>query len=171
MAASQLDRQRRFAAMQEMAVRMSQDLKNPLGGLALYASILNRELKDDPDNERVTSQMISAVHTMDHLLDNYVTFASLPEPRYGKVNVKEWLGQTVDQLRLLDAADGIDISCDYRHHGEYILGDPELLRQLSLNIGINALESMEAGQEMKLRTRTHSATEQFITVRIWPCSW
>ncbi len=160
MIASQHDRQRRFAAMQDMAVRMSQDLKNPLGSLALYASILNRELKDDPDNERVTSQMISAVHTMDHLLDNYVTFASLPEPRYAKVNVRRWLEQTVDQLQLLDAAEDINISCDYRHLVEDIFGDPDLLRQLSLNIGINALESMVAGQELKLRTRIHTATEE-----------
>ncbi|MDH5297789.1 MAG: PAS domain-containing protein, partial [Desulfobulbaceae bacterium] len=90
LAEAQFDRQRRFNAMQEMAVCMSQELKNPLGSLELYASLLNREMSGDPDNQRLTGRMLSAIHTMDHLLNNYVTFASLPEPRLGPVDIRQW---------------------------------------------------------------------------------
>jgi signal transduction histidine kinase len=74
---ARLSRQQRFAAMQELAVHMSQELKNPLGSLELYASVLKRELEGEPENQRLAVQMRQAVRTMDHLLDNYTPFLNL----------------------------------------------------------------------------------------------
>ena len=146
LAEAQFDRQRRFDAMQEMAASMSQELKNPLGSLELFASMLNRELHDDPDNQRITARMISAIHTMDHLLNNYVTFASLPEPQLGRVNVRQWLDGAVEQVRQLDKADKVVFSCCYAHGPEEIVGDEVLLRQLLFNLLLNGVESMENGE-------------------------
>ena len=168
LAEAQFDRQRRFDAMQEMAVNMSQELKNPLGSLELFASMLNRELRDDPDNQRITTRMISAIHTMDHLLNNYVTFASLPEPQLGLVNVRHWLDGAVDQVRELDKAAKVVFSCRYAHQQEEIVGDEALLRQLLFNLLLNSVESMEEG-EVTVTTRTLPAEEgnpPFLEVRV-----
>lgn len=161
MVATQIDRQKRLAAMQEMAVSMTQELKNPLGSLELYASILKREVSDDPDNERVTEQMIRAVHTMNYLLDNYVTFSSLPEPRFAPVNISDWLEEATNQLQLLDSGKEISFVSRYNHNVEEVLGDAELLRQLALNIGLNAIEAMEYSGEIVIKTRTISSSEDY----------
>lgn len=169
LAEAQLDRQRRFGAMQEMAVRMSQELKNPLGGLELFASLLNRELSDDPDNQRITARMLGAIHTMDHLLNNYVTFASLPKPQLGWVHVREWLEDAVAQVRQLDKAGGAVFSCQYAHEREMIVGDGELLRQLVSNLLVNAVESMAGAGEVTLASRSLAREEgrpAFLEVRV-----
>ncbi|MDA8165068.1 MAG: ATP-binding protein [Desulfobacteraceae bacterium] len=149
-----LERQKRYAAMEEMAVHMTQELKNPLGSLELSASILKRELREDPDNERLAGQMLRAIRTMDHLLDNYVTFSSLPAPVPARIDVRAWLERTA--ARLEEAAREKGISCvrRYGHQRETIVGDPELLHQLSLNLGLNGLESMTAGGELRIETGT-----------------
>ncbi len=169
LAEAQFDRQRRFEAMQEMAVCMSQELKNPLGSLELYASILHRELRDDPDNQRITSRMSSAIHAMDHLLDNYVTFASLPRPQPGQVNVRQWLDGAVAQVSQLDRASGVVFSCHYHHRGEAIVGDPDLLRQLVFNLLVNAIESIRGGGEVTVSSRDLAAEAgrpAFLEVRV-----
>ena len=169
LAEARLDRQRRFGAMQEMAVCMSQELKNPLGSLELYASILHRELRDDPDNQRITSRMSSAIHAMDHLLDNYVTFASLPRPQPGQVNVRQWLDGAVAQVSQLDRASGVVFSCHYHHRGEAIVGDPDLLRQLVFNLLVNAIESIRGGGEVTVSSRDLAAEAgrpAFLEVRV-----
>ena len=158
LAEAQFDRQRRFEAMQEMAVCMSQELKNPLGSLELFASMLNRELRDDPDNQRITARMISAIHAMDHLLNNYVTFASLPEPRLGPVAVRRLLDGAVEQVRQLDKAANVVFSCHYAHDREEIVGDETLLRQLLFNLLLNGVESMQGG-EVRLASRSLPAEE------------
>ncbi|MDH3359370.1 MAG: ATP-binding protein [Desulfobulbaceae bacterium] len=168
LAEAQIDRQRRFDAMQEMAANMSQELKNPLGSLELFASILNRELRDDPDNQRITGRMISAIHTMDHLLNNYVTFASLPEPQLGRVHIQRWLDETVEQVRQLDKADKVVFSCSYEHAQEEIVGDEELLRQLLFNLLLNGVESMKEG-EVKVTSRSLPAEDgnpPFLEVKV-----
>jgi signal transduction histidine kinase len=157
---ARLARQKRYAAMQEMAVHMSQELKNPLGGLELSASILKRELEDDPGNKRLVGQMLRAIRTMDHLLDNYVTFSFLPAPVPVEINVRQWLEETA--VKLEELAKGKKISCirRYGHQGETIIGDEELLRQLSLNLGLNAIESMAYGGELRIETGTRPATRE-----------
>ncbi|MDH3393551.1 MAG: ATP-binding protein [Desulfobulbaceae bacterium] len=159
LAEAQFDRQRRFDAMQEMAVCMSQELKNPLGSLELFASMLNRELSDDPDNQRITGRMINAIHTMDHLLNNYVTFASLPEPHWGRVDVRRWLDSAVEQVRQLDKADKVVFSCHYAHGREAIAGDEQLLRQLLFNLLLNSVESMDTGGEVTVSSRSLPAED------------
>lgn len=150
---TRVDRKMRFDAMQDMAINMSQELKNPLGSLELYASILKRELEGDSANERITAQMLLAIRTMDHLLDNYVTFTCLPEPRFSAVHVDRWMEDICRQLQDLTVDGNIEILQNFRHHVETVPGDRELLRQLCFNIGINALESMKDGGCLRIQTR------------------
>lgn len=154
----QIDRRKRFTAMKDMAAHMSQELKNPLGSLELYASMLKRELRHDPDNERITIQMTRAVRTMDHLLNNYVAFASLPAPHFGRLAVREWLDETVAQLCLLDKGGHVFI-VDYKHEDDLLAGDADLLLLLSINIGMNAMESMKESGEIRIETRTLPISE------------
>ena len=140
-----LDRSKRFAAMQDMAEAMSQELKNPLGSLELYASILKRELADNPDNERLASRMLSAVHTMHHLLDNFVTFSGFPLPRMQKLDMVAVVNKSMETLREMAGEHGILLESRIEARQVHLFGDQDLLGQLLLNLGLNAIESMPAG--------------------------
>lgn len=155
-----LHRRRRFAAMQEMAEAMSQELKNPLGSLELYASILRRELACDPDNERIASRMLGAVRTMNHLLDNFVTFSSLPGPEMQAVDLAEVLGRSMQTLGEIAGGYGIVIDNGAGPESLPVVGDPALLEQLFLNIGMNAVESMEEGGTFVLAVKMVPASRE-----------
>lgn len=140
-----VDRSRRFAAMRDMAEAMSQELKNPLGSLELYASILKRELAEDPDNERIASRMLGAVRTMHHLLDNFVTFSGAPQPRMEELHLAKALANSLETLRELAEERGIFMETRMEAGQAKIIGDQALLGQMVLNLGLNAVESMSAG--------------------------
>jgi len=150
---AQQDRSKRFSGMQEMAAAMSQELKNPLGSLELYASILKRELYDDPDNERVTTQMLGAVRTMNHLLDNFATFAALPRPEMAEVDLDGLLRKCLGILREVGSEHEVFFQSRFAHQGITLIGDAQLLEQLFLNLGMNAVESMKQGGEVLWATR------------------
>jgi PAS domain S-box-containing protein len=157
---ARLSRQQRFAAMQELAAHMSQELKNPLGSMELYASVLKRELAGEPENERLAVQMLQAVRTMDHLLDNHTTFLNLPAPSFSSIDVSGWLEETAGKLDLLAQERGMTICRQYRHILSHVEGDGDLLQQLSLNLGLNALESMKTGGELQIDTGARAATAE-----------
>jgi len=149
-----LDRSKRFAAMQEMAEAMSQELKNPLGSLELYASILKRELAGDPDNERVAARMLGAVRTMHHLLDNFVTFSGFPLPRMMALDMVAVLKKSMEALREMAGEHGILLESRIEQEEAFLLGDQTLLGQLLLNLGLNAIESMPVGGSFSLGLKT-----------------
>lgn len=155
-----LDRGRRFAAMQEMAEAMSQELKNPLGSLELYASLLKRELAGDPDNEGIASRMLGAVRAMSHLLDNFVTFSSLPVPEMQALDLVGVLEKSMRTLREIAGGHGIFIENDAGREPLPVVGDPALLEQLFLNVGMNAVESMGEGGTFSLTTRMVPASRE-----------
>ncbi|MBA3003024.1 MAG: PAS domain-containing protein [Desulfurivibrio sp.] len=149
-----LDRRKRFAAMQVMAEAMSQELKNPLGSLELYASILKRELVGDPDNERVATRMLGAVRTMHHLLDNFVTFSGFPLPRMMELDMVAVLKKSMEALREMAGEHGILLESRIEQEEVILLGDQTLLGQLLLNLGLNAIESMPVGGSFSLGLKT-----------------
>ncbi len=154
---SQVERQKRFVAMQELALNLSQELRNPLGSLELYTSLLRRDLEHDPDSARVLEQMTQAVRTMDHLLGNYVTLANLPRPCYAPVAVRGWLEDAAAKLRVLAGEGGCEVRCRFAHTGETIPGDAVLLRQLAMNLGLNGLEAMDQNGVLDIATRERPA--------------
>ena len=147
------DRSKRFAAMQEMAEAMGQELKNPLGSLELYASILKRELAGDPDNERVAGRMLGAVRTMHHLLDNFMTFSRFPLPRMTELDMVAVLGKSMETLREMAGEHGILMESRIEAEQAFLFGDQALLAQLLLNLGLNAIESMPVGGTISLNLR------------------
>jgi signal transduction histidine kinase len=127
-----------------------------LGSLELSASVLKRELEGEPGNERLAAQMLRAVRTMDHLLDNYTTFVNLPAPSFSRIDIRQWLEETTSKLELLVQDEGIAFQRHYRHIDNFMEGDPDLLQQLSLNLGLNGLESMSTGGELRIETGTRA---------------
>ncbi len=148
---SHLDRQKRFGGMQEMAAAMSQELKNPLGSLELYASILKRELAGDPDNERVANQMLGAVRTMDCLIDNFVAMSRLPQPQKTFFTISELFNDAATVLNdLAQKTSGMKLTIKNGCKETEFFADPALLKQLLVNLGVNGMESMASGGEVIL---------------------
>ena len=144
MVEAQLDRRKRFAAIQDLAVSLSQELRNPLGGLELYASMLRRELGDDPDYQRITTRMLAAIGTINHLLDNALIFATQPRPEKRPLAIEPLLNKVLGSLAPLAEAGGIKLASHFAHEQRELVADPGLLEQMLLNLGVNAIESMNA---------------------------
>src|SRR3954452_16753182 len=49
----EIERKNRLAALGEMAAGMAHEIRNPLGGIQLYASMLSKDLHDRPDSAAV----------------------------------------------------------------------------------------------------------------------
>lgn len=152
-----LDRRKRLAGIQDMTVSLSQELRNPLGGLELYASMLRRDLGDDPDYQRLTTRMLAAIGTINHLLDNALTFASQPRPEKERFAVDPWLERVLAALAPQGEAAGVRFVPRWEHSNSVLNGDPGLLEQMMFNLGLNALESMAGPGEIELATRTLAA--------------
>ncbi|MDR2400206.1 MAG: two-component sensor histidine kinase [Deferribacteraceae bacterium] len=60
--------------MGEMAANIAHEIRNPLGSIELFASLLERDLKNNPSAVKMTSNIVQAVRTMNGIISNTLLF-------------------------------------------------------------------------------------------------
>src|SRR3984957_4658128 len=64
----QLERRKRLAALGEMAAGMAHEIRNPLGGIELYASMLARDVAELPTSLQLVNKISSGVKRLEMLV-------------------------------------------------------------------------------------------------------
>jgi signal transduction histidine kinase len=146
-----LQRQHRFVAMGEMVGRIAHEIRNPLGSIELFASMLRRDLQDSPSSLTYAEQISQAVHGLDRLLSNLLIYTQ-PER-----SARGW--QTVETL-VLDALTlaahaitktPVDIRLDLDPRIPAIWCNEGQFKQVVLNLILNAIQAMPAGGILTLK--------------------
>jgi signal transduction histidine kinase len=159
-----MERTRRLAAMGEMAAKIAHEIRNPLGSMAILATILERELTHDSEKRKLAEHITKGVKTLDNLLSNMLLFASAPGARLKQVELREVIEES---LLLTKGHEKKGVSIKGWYEGRtVIMADPGQLRQLFLNIFLNSLDAMEDGGNLTIRTRLDEEMTDFIRIEI-----
>lgn len=141
-----MERTRRLAAMGEMAAKIAHEIRNPLGSIAIFASILERDLSDDPERKKLATHITKGVKTLDNLLSNMLLFASSPAARLKAVDLKAVMDESL-LLAKGHEKKGFTIKTDFKG-SSMLMADQGLLKQLFLNLFLNAFDAMDEGGEL-----------------------
>src|ERR1044072_2978511 len=69
-----LERKNRLAALGEMAAGMAHEIRNPLGGIQLYASIFAKDVADRQESIRVVQKTAGGVNRREALVGQVLQF-------------------------------------------------------------------------------------------------
>ena len=166
------ERNRRLAAVGEMAARMAHELRNPLGSIELFAALLGKEAAraaGDPEAADWAAHLSTAVAMMDHAIANLLLFTRKPKPAPRRTDLKatihEMLGLVTHRLTQQGIARREETAAL-----QPAWCDEDLIRQTLLNLILNALDAMPEGGELRVAASTHLsartsvAAETVITV-------
>src|SRR6185436_16680100 len=70
-----LERRNRLAALGEMAAGLAHEIRNPLGGIQLYASLLTKDLADRPEAAMVVKKISAGVKRLEALVSQVLQFS------------------------------------------------------------------------------------------------
>src|SRR5687767_4675975 len=70
-----LERRNRLAALGEMAAGMAHEIRNPLGGIQLYASLLAKDVVDRPESARLVEKISGGVKRLEGLVSQVLAFS------------------------------------------------------------------------------------------------
>jgi len=137
-----LERKNRLAALGEMAAGMAHEIRNPLGGIQLYASLLSKDISDRPASQQLVHKISSGVKRLESLVSHVLHFT-----REINVNIVEMdLAETVIQAVELTGQQAANKQIDVNVTGPRamsVLADPILIGQSLLNLLLNAIEAMQ----------------------------
>lgn len=148
----QAQRTGRLSAMGEMAARIAHEVRNPLGSIELFASILKREL--DGDRKRLAEHVINGVKSLNMILTNLLYFFRGPlEPTWTPIDLHLFLSEFLEEMAHVMEKNGVTLKKDFSRESLTLYGDPELLKQLFLNLQLNAIQAMPDGGTIEIATR------------------
>jgi len=142
------ERNQRLRAVGEMAARMAHELRNPLGAIELFASLLKKSFSASPqDSEKLewATHLSSAVRTMDYAITNLLLFTRKPTAHVQSVNLREIIHELFLFIKPLLEQNRIESHQACEGLPQMILCDEHLIRQALLNLILNAIDAMPQG--------------------------
>ncbi len=144
----ELNRKTRLEALGRMAANLAHEIRNPLGGIQLYASMLRRDLASDLSKVQVLDRILTAVSGLNGLVEEMLTFGRDQEPRRIPTRLAGVVESALDLARTPLEENGIEV--EKRLDGATASVDPEMMRRVFLNIILNAAEAMEGGGRLRI---------------------
>ncbi len=153
-ATNQSQRKERLAAMGEMAAKIAHEIRNPLGSIELFATSLQAALEGQPELMLLAERISSGVNSIDAIISNLLLFIRPSQAiQFEQFDIYEVLDDALFFMKhLADKENSIAINTTYSHRPLFIKGDPELMKQVCLNIILNAVQSMPEGGRLGITT-------------------
>lgn len=152
---AQMKKAERLSAAGRLAASLAHEIRNPLASISGAAGILQRG-SAPPEFVRDSLEIIQKEsQRLNKLLTGFLNFANPRSPRLQSANVNDLLGSVVSLATHAARDRGVALRHVPADHINEIACDPEQMKQVLLNLVINAIEASPAGSEVQLRTLAH----------------
>lgn len=144
----------RLLAMGEMAASLAHEIRNPLGSMELYCSILKRELKGDKSKLELLDSIQHGISTLSHIVSNCLLFTkdiTVSKKQFTKADL--FLLRTSEYVSSSFTKYGITLSnvedndsgflIEWEESGsEPFMMDPYIIGQIALNLCTNSIDAL-----------------------------
>lgn len=152
----QLRRADRLSGLGELSAGLAHEIRNPLGSIEGAMQILCRPELPAETRREFGDLGRKEVDRLKGLLTNFLDFARPQAPRRSLIEPRQLL-ESVSRLAAETAKiSGVQLRVDPPHDVPEVPLDPEQIKQVLLNLVINAIQAMPSGGEVVLRAFNES---------------
>lgn len=136
----QLERASRLASLGEMAAGIAHEVRNPLGSIKLYASVLVTDLADRPSECGIARKIAGAVDRLNAVVGDVLTFSRQARVSPARVSVASLFEEAIEACRGC-MTPGLVIE-RLESESDSVWCDSNLVHQALVNVIRNAMEAM-----------------------------
>ncbi len=141
----------RLATLGELAAGAAHEIRNPLTSIRSTIQYLSKDYTNDPVKSEMVSELIAEVERINKIVQGLLSFARPSELNTSEVNIEYLINQTLVLINTTLQKQKIEIQFEYFTEDFSILGDAEQLKQVFLNIILNAIDAMSDNNPEKPR--------------------
>jgi two-component system sensor histidine kinase PilS (NtrC family) len=136
----------RLAAVGELSASIAHEIRNPLAAISGSVELLKKEVQVSDDNEKLLNLIVKESDRLTHILNEFLSYAKMDRPSYNKIELCHIVTEVMDIVSHHNSYHpDIDIKFDSDESFMYVFGDENLIKQLLLNLAVNACEAMPSG--------------------------
>ena len=145
----------RMKMLGELAAQVAHEIRNPLGGIKGYASLLVRDLADRPKQQQMSAYIVEGTDHLNSLVSQVLSFARPVHPHLEVTDLVALMHE-VKMHMLADAnlyEKNITIEIDTSSETVWLPADQALFKSAMLNLIVNSIQAMPHGGEILLTLR------------------
>lgn len=149
----------KLAALGQMASRLAHEIGTPLNVIQGRAEqLLLRNSLSEKDRAFI-NVIVAQIERISNYIRQLLTLARRPDPQLRLVNVNESVRRAWEIIGEREHAESVAITLDLAEPIAPILGDPDQLQQVVLNLSVNALHAVKGVGCITFRTREYTPND------------
>jgi PAS domain S-box-containing protein len=149
-----LQRVEKFAALGRIAAGIAHEIRNPLAGIYTTVQNLEDEFREDDLRKTDLKNIMREIDRVEHLIREVLDLVRPVPLQIEDFNIHDLLSTTLSLLKKEMTGKRIELRTECGEGHPVISADPNRLRQVFLNLTINAIESINGGGKITVRTDT-----------------
>ena len=145
--------------LSKLTGELAHEIKNPLSTIKVNLDLAMEELKGPSKNDQTAARALKKITVVQketdrlgQILDGFLRYVSRPELQLASVNINELLSDMVDFYSPQAYSHSITIRQGLSSEPLVCKVDAGMLKQVVLNLFINAQQAMNSGGELMIRT-------------------
>ncbi len=162
----------RLAALGQMAAGLAHEIRNPLGSIKGAAQLLQPigQQSSDSTTKEFLDIIVEEANRLNKIVSQFLDYARPYRGDPSPLDVNDVVKKTLQLLEKEEGASRIEISSNLVEGLPPVRADPEQLRQVFLNLSLNALQAMPQTGKLQVstslrRSTRRGATAAFLEVR------
>jgi signal transduction histidine kinase len=152
--------QEKLKGLRDALAYLAHEIRNPLAGIGGLAKRLQKACQMGQKEHRYLGLIVREVERLERTLADVLDYLKDPICCYESCEINSWLDETIYLLSADPSWRSIEVVRNYSRDLPPILCDRRQIRQVFLNIMVNACEAMKGVGTMKVRTRMESVKER-----------
>lgn len=138
-------RSQKLATVGKLAAGVAHEIRNPLSSIKGFATYFKERYKERPEDQEIASIMIQETDRLNRVVSQLLEFARPAKPAPRETCVRDFISETLFILQRQPKAGKVEVTTDPDTFPDTGWFDPDMMRQVLINLYLNGLEAMDEG--------------------------
>lgn len=159
---SEMKHKEKWAAIGELSANIAHEVRNPLASLKGSIEMLKENKIPMKHKDKLMDIALKEMERLNNTITDFLTYSSPRPLELKRIDLHLLLNETLELLDNIEHNKNKILTKKEFKGSFFINADPQKLRQVFWNLGMNALEAMQNGGELTVSTENYNGTVKVI---------
>ena len=156
--------ERHLTTMGRMGATLAHEIRNPLGAIKGLTQVVQEKLSPDDESQQSLTTIVSEAERLEHLVTDLLSYAKPKTVNIERINLNTLFEEIANVIQHKAQEAKVPVTFHHNESRASIHSDKDGLRQVLLNVIVNAIEATPIGKKIQVNTKINDRKELVVEV-------